>query len=641
MTQLMETQSKIKLVSNLINISGIFCLAVGVLLLLNFWNIKSTKPLESEALKSLITQFQNDPQNESLKNEVRNLDLLARKAYFTSNWQIKTGSFLLLFGGILFTVLLRIYHNLKARIGEPVITGTSNLITRTLSRRWILATGGLLLCTALAASFLTTDYLKIYEETGQVVQAVPQETEQTVRTIAVEEKRVTSDTVNSDTVNSDIVTDGQPTADSRQQELLTNSALQGGDRAGLQGGDRAGLQGGDQPEAGVRAGPGAGPASSHPSFRGFWSQGVSQAKNLPVDWDGPSGRNIKWKVPLPKKGYNSPVIWGDRLFITGADVQSRVLYCFDRHTGNLLWQHDASGIPGSPAAPPRVTGDTGLAAPGAATDGSHVAVIFATGDILACDMNGNRLWAKNLGVPDNHYGHSSSLVCWKGKLIVQYDTNTSGRLMALNISTGETFWETTRKTKISWASPVLAEIDGKLQVITVTSPTVYGNDFESGSLIWSLDCLSGEVGPSVAFYDGLVYAANEYARMVAIKPGSEPKIVWETDEYLPEAASPVAAEGLLFVATSYGVFACYDARTGSKRWEVEYSQGFYGSPMIADGKVYVMDRGGTMHIFKLSPEKTSLGDPVLGEKSVVTPAFADGTIYINGDKNLLAIETTL
>ncbi len=177
------TEDKIKLVSNLITVSGIFCIAVSLLLLINFIHVKSSKPLESKALAALVEQFRGDSQNEDLKNDIRNLDLLARKAFFTGNWQIRTGSFLLLFGGILFAGLLRIYHDMKAKIGAPLITGGTTQITRLLSQRWILIAGGLLLGSALVASFLTTDYLKMYRETGRVAQ-VTQAPE--VRTVEVE-----------------------------------------------------------------------------------------------------------------------------------------------------------------------------------------------------------------------------------------------------------------------------------------------------------------------------------------------------------------------------------------------------------------------------------------------------------------------
>ncbi len=641
-----EKGDKIKLYGSLVTASGIFCIAVSLLLLINYMHIRQTKPLETEALKSLVQQFQADPESEALKKEIRNLDLLARKAYFTSRWQINAGAFLLLFGGIAFATFLRIFHTLKARIQEPLITGTDSGMTRLLSQRWILITGGVMLVAALAASFLTKDYLRFYEETGSVVQQAP--VESTVKVAAVDEGNSTisqldnvtikeSENKNIETaVTSPAASPGASitgTAEAGNQPVTANAGTEKAIETPTSDATKSTII----PATVTPPGGSSDFTRNHPSFRGPWGQGISYNKGIPVDWDGPTGRNIKWKTELKKKGYNSPVIWGDKLFIAGADNTSRVVYCYNRSDGKLLWEQEAKDIPGSPASPPRVTSDTGLSASSIATDGKSVFAIFATGDVIALDMSGNKLWAMNLGVPDNHYGHSSSLICFKDKLIIQLDTNKGGRLLALNCLSGATLWDVARKSKISWSSPMMAEIEGKLQVITTSSPTVAGYDVNSGTLLWSIDCLSGEVGPSAAYADGLVYAANEYATLAAIKPGSPATIVWQADEYLPEAASPAVSDGLLFIATSYGMFACYDAKTGKKQWEKEYAQGFYGSPMIAEGKVYVMDRSGAMHIFKVDRTLTSLGDPLLGEKSVVTPAFADGAIYLKGEKYLYGI----
>jgi outer membrane protein assembly factor BamB len=313
------------------------------------------------------------------------------------------------------------------------------------------------------------------------------------------------------------------------------------------------------------------------------------------------------------------------------------VYCFDAGTGELRWQQEVTDIPGSPGTLPRVTEDTGLSASTVATDGTRVYAIFATGDIIAFTMTGSRVWARNLGVPDNHYGHSSSLLVWKNHLLVQYDDNKGGRLLSLDTSTGNTHWETRRQTGISWASPILAQIDGSMQVILSAEPLVAGYDPETGEEKWAVDCMMGEVGPSPAYADGLVYAANEYARLVAIHPGAPEPVVWENDEYLPEVASPVVSGGLLFIATSYGVLACYDAATGEKHWEEEAVQGFYASPMVADGKLYAMDMGGIMHIYSLSKEVEKRGAPALGERAFATPAFADGSLYLRGEKYLYCI----
>ena len=283
---------------------------------------------------------------------------------------------------------------------------------------------------------------------------------------------------------------------------------------------------------------------------------------------------------------------------------------------------------------PKVTSDTGLAAPTMATDGRAVFAIFATGDVIALDLSGKRLWARNLGMPDNHYGHASSLIISKDKLLVQYDTNKAGKLIALSTQTGETKWETLRKSRIAWSSPALVNTGSRMEVILSTNPNVSSYNPETGKELWSVDCLSGEVGPSVGYSDGMVFAANEYAKLVGIKLGPTPEIAWESDEFLPEVSSPLAVKGLLFIATSYGVFACFDAKTGKKYWSQEFGDPFYASAVYADGKVYITDMSGKTHIVKATKEYQLIGTPELGEKAVCSPVFTDGKVYIRGMNQL-------
>jgi outer membrane protein assembly factor BamB len=364
---------------------------------------------------------------------------------------------------------------------------------------------------------------------------------------------------------------------------------------------------------------------------------VAYQKNIPVDWNGAGGKNILWKVKVPKPGFSSPVLWGDQLFVTGADAQARMVYCYDRNTGKLLWEAAADKIQGSPAALPKVTSDTGLAAPTMATNGRAVFAIFATGDVIAFDLSGQRLWARNIGVPDNHYGHSSSLVIYKDNLLIQYDTNRSGKLIALSAKTGETAWETQRKSKISWSSPALVNTGKRMEVILSTNPDISSYNPETGKELWSVDCLSGEVGPSVGYSDGMVFAANEYAKLVGIKLGATPEIAWEADEFLPEVSSPLAVRGLLYIATSYGVFACYEAKTGTKLWSQEFGDSFYSSPVYADGKVFITDMSGKTHIVQATKEYQPVGTPELGEKAVCSPVFSNGRIYLRGMNQLFCI----
>jgi outer membrane protein assembly factor BamB len=210
--------------------------------------------------------------------------------------------------------------------------------------------------------------------------------------------------------------------------------------------------------------------------------------------------------------------------------------------------------------------------------------------------------------------------------------------MALSTQSGETVWETVRSSKISWSSPILANTGSRTEVILTTNPNVNGYDPQTGKELWNIACLSGEVGPSAGYTDGMVFAANEYAKLVAIKiGGGTPEIAWEADEYLPEVASPLAVNGLLYVATSYGVLACYDAKTGEKLWEQDNGGSFYSSPVFADGKVYVTDMSGKTYIVKNTRDYQLIGSPELGEKIVCSPVFQNGKVYLRGMNNLYCI----
>ncbi len=601
----MTNNDKIKLAQNIAIIAGIFCSLVALLLLLNFWQISKTDPIKSKALEVLVETLKDDPNNDGLKAEIRSYDLLARKAYFNSQWQIQTGAVLLIFGAIVLAFALRVYYSAKAKIEAPDKVLENEIASRILAQKGIIITGVVVFALAIAASFVTVNYLEKYNIEAVVAENGPQPTEEGIQIIDVGSVKTDSARAvipGDSAVSATMVTDSVKTETTPAVVALTAQNIK----------------------------------NNHNAFRGPFAQGISFHKNIPTKWDGTAGTNIAWKAAIPKHGYNSPVIWGDKIFVSGADNQSREVYCYDRNTGKLLWTGKADKIQGSPANPPRVTEDTGLAAPTLATDGNHVFAIFGTGDIIAFDMNGTRIWARNLGVPDNHYGHSSSLLVWDNKLFIQYDTNRGGKVMALKSATGETAWEKIRSSKISWASPVLAQVDGKDQLILTADPIVAGYDIKTGDELWQVKCMMGEVGPSVGFADGIVVAANEYAKMVAIDIKTH-MILWEDDEYLPEASSPLAYNGHVIIATSYGVLACYDLKTGEKYWEHDVGKTLYSSPMYADGKIFMMDNDGVMRIYEFGKEMKLISENKLGEHAGTTPAFANGKIYIRGDKNLYCI----
>ncbi len=626
----MTNNDKLKLAQNIALIAGIFCTAVAILLLLNFWQVSKSDPIESKALEALVQRLKQEPNNEELKAEIRAFDLLARKAYFNSQWQVKTGAYLILFGAVVLAFALRVYYSSKSKIEEPDAKLENEIAGRILAQKGIIVVGLVVMALAVVAGFATVNHLKDYDTVSLVAENEANTPEEQIEMIEVGQNPVTGDTPSEPAVDEVVEQVNQEETAIAEQPGAEKEAAVETPKEVVET---------KAPEKTTPAASGLTLATlkaNHNSFRGPLGQGISYAKNIPTEWNGAAGTNVLWKSPIPKHGFNSPVIWGDKIFIAGADNNAREVYCYDRNTGKLLWTGVANNIQGSPAAMPKVTPDTGLSAPSLTTDGKAVFAIFASGDLIAFDMNGKRLWARNLGVPNNHYGHSSSLITWAGKLFVQYDTNRGGKVLALNTTSGETLWETTRACKISWASPVLGEVDGKYQLLLTSDPIVAGYNIETGEELWQVECMMGEVGPSVAFSEGMVFAANEYARLVAIDPKTA-SVVWENDEYLPEAASPLAYNGLLFIATSYGVLVCYDTKTGEQYWEDDLGTTLYSSPVTADGKLFMMDNDGVMHVYEFGKELKKISENELGEHSGPTPAFADGRIYIRGDKNLYCI----
>jgi outer membrane protein assembly factor BamB len=614
-----STDTKIKLARQVAWVVGGFALLMAVLLIANFIQTKLNNPIDNKTVPALVKRLSENPSDENLKTEIRAFDLMARKAYFTSRWQLRTGCYMMSLGLIISILAVRYVLAAKSKLNEIDSANEFKGLDKLIARKWVIYTGSGLIVLALASGLLASNALKEYQVDENEVARNGQQQEQPASPQGDNGQAATPNTQPQTPVaGTNSVTLSTASRTTTQVETATISST-----------TVVAKSSGWASLAEMKA--------NYPFFRGPFGDGVAFQKNTPIDWNGPEGKNVVWKVKVPKSGFSSPIIWGSQLFVTGADAQARMVYCYDKNTGKLFWEAAADNIQGSPAAMPKVTGDTGLAAPTMATDGRAVFAIFATGDVLALDMSGKRLWARNLGLPNNHYGHGSSLIVYKDKLLIQYDTNKAGKLLALDTQTGNTVWETVRSSKISWSSPILVNTGKHVELILTTNPNVNGYDPQTGKELWNVPCLSGEVGASAGYADGMVFAANEYAKLVGIRIGSTPEVAWEADEFLPEVSSPMAVNGLLYIATSYGALACYDAKTGQKLWNQDYGDGFYASPVYADGKVYVTDMAGKTHIIKATRDYQLIGTPALGEKTVCSPVFQNGKIYLRGVNNLYCI----
>lgn len=573
-------------------IAFVICILVSV----NYFQVKSSDPLNSPVMKSLVEKFKSNPDDEQLKAEIRELDLLARKAFFTSQWQIRTGGYLLLFSVLIIIICLKSVELIQTKMPVPPAPSAGNFWdSRKINRKWVAYSGIFLVIVSLLFAFLTHNELGKTLQQAAVTGSDSAISETTAPAVAISDS-ITSDSLTgplSDSVENKQLLDGFPT----QQEINANFA----------------------------------------AFRGPGGNGIVFQRGFASSWDGRSGKNIKWKTAIPLQAYNSAVVWNDRVFLSGANATRREVYCFDLNTGKILWQSDLSKIPGTPATSPKVNGETGYAAPTMTTDGRRVYAVFANGDIAALDFEGKRIWAKNLGLPKNHYGHSSSLIMYRDLLIVQYDQSGNTNVLALAAKTGEQVWKTSRDVKISWSSPILVNTGKQTELMLVAEPFIISYNPANGKELWRFNCISGEVGPSLAYADGVVFSVNDYSKLAAVQVGATPKLLWESDEYLSDIPSPLATAKYVFLPTSYGMMICFDAKTGEKYWEKDFGTPTYASPILVGDNVYQLDKKGIMHVFKADKSYVSVSESPLGEGSVCTPAFASGKILIRGDKHLYCI----
>ncbi len=384
-----------------------------------------------------------------------------------------------------------------------------------------------------------------------------------------------------------------------------------------------------------------------PSFRGPGGLGISAYTNIPADWNGKTGDGILWKTRIPLPGNNSPVVWDDRVFLSGGDENKLQVFCFDAFSGSLLWTGDVTRAPlKSDEEPFEVMEDTGFAAPTVVTDGRRVYAIFATGDIGCFDFNGKSIWTRSLGIPDSSYGYASSLAIYRNTVLIQYDQggpeDEMSKLIGLDGFSGQTVWETKRPVPNSWSSPIVNKIGEQFQLLTCGDPWVIAYEPVKGTELWRAKCLSGDIAPSLIYASGLVFAIEPYSKLVAIRPDgrddvTETHIAWSIEEGAPDICSPVSNGELIFLLTTDGLLICYKVADGTKLWEQDLRESFWASPSLVGDKLYLLTEEGVMLIVQAGPEYKELARCELGEECRASPAFADGRIYMRGLENLYCI----
>jgi len=562
-------------------IAGLFSLVVAAILIVELIRDARENPLAAETVRQLQEKLAARPDDEALKQQIRREDLRLRRRFFERRRFVEHGSILLLGGMLVVALAVKTYHKLSEKLPmpRPEQQPPDPWKLQALAR-WAVGTG-------IGVVAITLAGVAVGPKAPPSV--IPQHSSQ----------RASAEPIASG--NTATASEGVP------EELILRN---------------------------------------WPMFRGPMGLGIARGKGpWPTDWDGKTGRNILWRAEGFLSGNNSPIVWEGRIYFSGATELKREVYCYDARTGDLLWKRLVSQSASPTPDPEILNKGTGFAPSTMATDGKRVFAIFPTGDLACYDFEGNKLWARNLGVPENMYGHASSLVAWKDMLIVQYDQGDekAGRsaIFALDGATGREVWRARRPVSASWSTPVLAPTSTGMQLVTCAVPFVIAYNPSSGAELWRAKGVIGEVAPSPAFADDVVYVGVERGDLLAIKTDgkgdvSSTHVLWSISEgYLPDVVSPLVVGGLIFLAKD-GQITCVDAKDGNTVWEQEIKAHCHASPVLAGDMIYLLDQEGVMHMFKPA-RQFSQTTAELGERVSATPAFVDGHIFIRAEKSLYCI----
>ncbi|MFO0847399.1 MAG: PQQ-binding-like beta-propeller repeat protein [Gemmataceae bacterium] len=382
----------------------------------------------------------------------------------------------------------------------------------------------------------------------------------------------------------------------------------------------------------------AGPAAAGdwPQFRGPNGSAVSDETNLPVKFDRKTGEGVSWSAPLPGRGVSSPVVAGGAVYVTCSsgtrDDRLHVL-AFDAATGKPRW-HRQLAATGLTYCHPK----TCMAAPTPVADASAVYALFATGDLVAFDAAGNQLWYRSI-VGDyptvtNQVGMASSPVLAGDKLIVPMENDGESFLAAVDTRTGRNVWKASRPKGVNWSSPTVREADGRREVLFAGNGGLSAYDADTGNRVWGYVPAAGSIPTPTLVGDLLLHASGG---VTAIKLGEKPAEAWKA-RLSTGMTSPLAYQGRVYAANpTTGQIACADLKSGKVLWQERAKGPFSASPVAADGKLYVINETGTLTVLKLGDTPEVLGVSELSEEGLATPAISGGGLFLRGEKTLIRV----
>lgn len=426
------------------------------------------------------------------------------------------------------------------------------------------------------------------------------------------------------------------------------------------------------------------PSQNWPQFRGPLATGVVESPGQPVKWDAPAAQNVRWKLAIPGLAHSSPVVWGNKIFVTTAvssakdetryglygDVapvkndpkHSWKVYAIDKTKGTILWERVVSeNIPKVKRHPKSTHADSTPV-----TDGKYVIAMFGSEGLYAFDMNGKQLWKQDLGVldagwfydPDYQWEYGSSPIIYKNLVIVQADIQKNSFIAAYDLKTGKLAWKTPREELPSWGTPTVYEGKTRAELITNGPKAIRGYDPATGKELWRLGPMSEITTPTPFVAHDLIFVTSGYAPVqpiYAIRPGgngdlslkdgkeSSEFIAWSKQRGGPYMPTPIVYGDLLYTCSNQGVLTAYNAKTGERAYQERLGgtgAAFTASPVASDGKIYLASEDGDVFVVKAGPKYELLSKNPVGEVMMATPAISDGLLIVRTVSHLYAFGST-
>jgi outer membrane protein assembly factor BamB len=424
-------------------------------------------------------------------------------------------------------------------------------------------------------------------------------------------------------------------------------------------------------------------AAAHwPQFRGPDASGVADGARLPDTWSAVDGRGIAWKTMIPGLAHSSPVVWGDRVFVTTAvssaanatfkpglygeptasedrSVHRWKVLALDRRTGKVLWERTA--YEGAPKEKRHVKATYANATP--ATDGRHVVAFFGSQGLYAYDLDGNLQWTRDLGrldagaydVPEYEWGTASSPILYRDLVIVQADQQKDSFLTALRVADGTTVWKSARDEMPSWATPTVYTAGARPELVTNSPRFIRGYDPATGEELWRLGRSSNITAPTPVFDRDLIVVMSgrrPNAPIFVLKAGARGDItlpagatgggavVWTRENAGSYMPTPIIQDGRLYVLKNQGILTCWDLRTGTQVYEQRLPgvvSGFSASPVAADGRLYLASEDGDVLVVRAGPKFELIATNPMGQPLMATPAIAGGLLIVRGERDLFAV----